>query len=160
MAKKVPITGADLMRQLEENHERVAKREARAQRLAERAKQIANDQANIIADLGVVGVNVASVYDFVGQQHAPDIALPVLVKHLKIDHHPNIREGLIRALGVPGARVVAFELLCDIFRSECDPAFRRAVANSLAGMARLEELNDLPGIEEFAALFPNAHGES
>jgi hypothetical protein len=152
------MTAEELMRQLEANPEWVAQRDARAGRHAERAKQIAADEAPIIAQLATVGVAVSSVYDFVGKQLAPDLALPILVGHLEVEHHPRIREGLIRALGIPSARKIAFGPLCDAFRTERDPTLRWVIANAFSGMARFEEVSDLPGIQEFAGLFPKRQG--
>jgi len=153
MAKKKWITAAELMRQLESNPEWVAKRDAKEARRADREKQLTADEASVVADLANVGVIVSSVYEFVGNNLPPPAALPVLVRHLRIDHHPKIREGLIRALSVPSARVIAFEILCDIFTKERDPNLRWVTANALAGMARFEEVKSLSGIEAFAALF-------
>jgi hypothetical protein len=144
-----------LMRQLEANPEWVAQRDARAARHAERGRQITADAVPIIAELASVGVTVSSVYDFIGKQDAPDLALPILVRHLQLEHHPSIREGLIRALGIPSARKIAFGPLRDAFRTERDPALRWVIANALSGMARFEEVSDLPGIQEFAELFRN-----
>ncbi len=154
MAKEDWITAEELMNQLDGDPEWVAKRDAREARRAERAKLIAADEASVVADLATVGVAITSVYDFVGKQIVPDVALPVLVQHLKVEHHPRIREGIIRALSVPSARAIAFELLCDVYRSERDPTLRWVAANALSGMARFEEVAALPGIEEFVALFP------
>jgi len=154
VARDDQITAEQLMRQLEADPEWVAKRDAREARHAERAKLIAADETSVISDLAAVGVAVSSVYDFVGNQLAPDVALPVLARHLKVEHHPRVREGIIRALGIPSARRVAFDLLCDVYRSERDSTLRWVAANALSGMARFEDVSALPGIEEFAALFP------
>jgi hypothetical protein len=154
VAKRDWITAGELMSQLEADPEWVAKRDARVARHAERAKQIAADEASIIADLAAVGVAVSSVYDFVGQQLTPGLALPVLVQHLNVEHHPRIREGLIRALGIPSARGIAFDLLCEAYRKERDPTLQWVIANALSGMAQFEEVAELPGIQEFVALFP------
>lgn len=154
MAKDDWITADELTCQLEADPEWVAKRDAKAARHAERARQLADDEAPVIAELAAVGVTVSSIYDFVGTQLAPDCALPILVRHLSMEHHPRIREGLIRALGIPSARSVAFELLCDVYRGERDPTLRWVAANALSSMARFEEVAALPGIEEFVALFP------
>jgi len=154
MARDDWITARELMRQLESDPEWVAKRDARAARHAERAKQLDADEAPLIAELASVGIAVSSVYDFVGKQLAPGRASPILVRHLGVEHHPRIREGLIRALGIPSAKVIAFDPLCDAFRKERDPALRWVIANAFSGMARFEEVADLPGIDEFVALFP------
>jgi hypothetical protein len=89
------MTAEQLMRQLEADPEWVAKRDAREARHAERSKLFAADEASVILDLAAVDVTVTSVYDFVGKQLAPDVALPVLARHLKVEHHPRVREGII-----------------------------------------------------------------
>jgi hypothetical protein len=76
-----------------------------------------------------------------------------LVRHLNTPHLRNIREGVIRALGVPAARVLAFESLRAAYQVERDPSLRWVIANALAGMVRFDEVRDLPGIEEYAKLF-------
>lgn len=154
MAKDDWITAGEQMSQLEADREWVAQRDAKAARHAERAKRLADDEAPIIAELAAVGVTVSSVYDFVGKQPAPDVALPILVRHLNVEHHERIREGLIRALSIPSARAIAFDLLRHAFLKERDPTLRWVIANAFSGMARLDEVADLPGIQEFAALFP------
>jgi hypothetical protein len=143
------------MRRLETDPKWVAERDARQARRAERAKRIEADETSIIADLEEVGVTVSSVYDFVNKQAAPRAALPILIKHLKVQHHPRVREGIIRSLGLPSARESAFVELCDAFCHERDPILRFVIANALSGMARFNEVEKLPGIEEFAALFGN-----
>lgn len=154
MAKDDWVTAEQLMRQLESDPEWVTERHAREGRHAERVKLIADDEATVVVELAAVGVAVSSVYDFVGKQLAPDAALPVLARHLSVEHHPNTREGIIRALGIPSARGIAFELLCDVYRNEREPMLRWVAANALSGMARFEEVSTLPGIEDFVALFP------
>jgi hypothetical protein len=158
VAKRDWITAEELRRQLEANPEQAARRDARAARHAEGGKQIATDEAPLIAELADVGLVVSSVYDFVGKQLAPNLALPILVRHLSVEHHPRIREGLIRALGIPSARHMALDPLCNAFRKERDPTLQWVIANALSGMARFEEVAELPGIQQFADLFSKRSG--
>ncbi len=143
MARRKAITAEELARQLESDPERVAKRDARAARLAELETTLAADEASILADLSAVGVTVSSVYDLVGTRVAPPEALPVLLRHLGVDHHERIREGLIRSLGVPGARELASGTLRAEYAKERDPGLRIAIANALAGMGDPEEFERL-----------------
>src|SRR5262245_23196466 len=124
MPKKKSITADELMNRLEADPEWVARRTARDARRAERECRLAADEASVIADLAAAGAFVSSVYDFVNGGPAPDIALPVLVRHLGVAHQDRIREGIIRALGIPSARGIAFEPLRDAFRNERDPTLR------------------------------------
>jgi hypothetical protein len=155
VAKKKQITAGELMRKLEADPEWVAKRDTRAARRAERAKQLADDQAPIVAELAAVGITVTSIYEFVGKQLAPDVALPILVRHLSLAHHETTREVLIRSLGIPSAREIAFDPLRDEYLKERDPILRWVIANAFSTMVRFDEVADLPGIEKFASLFPN-----
>ena len=153
MSRRKSVSAEELMRQLEADPKWTAQRDAKLARRAERQKRIDSDQASMIADLAAVGVCVRSVYDFVGKQAAPETALPVLVRHLNEKHLAVVREGIIRALGLPCAREIAFDSLRHAYCTERDPSLRWVIANALSGMAHLEELAELPGIEEFAALF-------
>jgi hypothetical protein len=156
MAKKRWITAEELVRQLESDPEWLAQRAARDARHAARAKRLAADEASLVAELRSVGVPVTSVGEFVGKQIAPMAAIPVLLRHLDVEHMPVIREMIIRALGVPGARQMAFDRLCRAYCEERDPSIQWLIANALSGMARLEELSALPGIEKYAGLFVSA----
>lgn len=153
MANRDWISAGELMRHLENDPEWVAKRTAKDSRRIERARALTADEAPIILELASVGITVSSVYDFVGKQPASEVAIPILIRHLSVEHHERIREGLIRGLSRPSARKLAFEPLRNAFLEERDPALRWVLANALSSMARLGEVEDLPGIEAFAALF-------
>jgi hypothetical protein len=141
------------MRQLEADPEWVAKRDTRETRNADRASRIQVDEKPILDDLAAIGITVSSVYDFVGKQAAPVASFPVLLRHLNIGHQQVVREGIIRALGLPSARGVAFEPLCIEYSKETDSNLRWVIANALSGMASFNELAHLPGIAEFSGLF-------
>ena len=153
MARDHGITAQELMDRLRSDPRWVAESAARDARRAERSERLRADEASLLADLARVGVRAATVYDFVGGGPTPPEALPVLVRHLDSGHLPAIREGVIRALSISDARAVAFVPLHAAYRSEGDPSVRWVIANALASMARLEELSELPGIDEYAALF-------
>jgi hypothetical protein len=132
----------------------VADQQARDARHAATAARLKADEVSILDELAAVGIEVGSVYDFVGRSIAPPEAIRVLIRHLKYSHDPRIREGIFRALGVPSAREVAFEPLRAAYIVEHDPSMRWVIANSLSGMAQYHEVRELPGIEQYADLFP------
>lgn len=152
MAKCRTVTAEEFMRELQADSEYLAMRAAKDAQHAERSERIAADEAPLLAELAQAGVVASSVFDFVGRRPAPSAAHPVLVAHLRLNHHARVREGIIRALGVPTARQLAFEPLRAAYLAE-PHAGRWVIANALAGMARLDEVADLPGIEEYSALF-------
>ncbi|MBX9681086.1 MAG: hypothetical protein K2X38_20200 [Gemmataceae bacterium] len=133
----------------------------RLERRAARTARLAADEEPIIAELvAAVGVAVVSVYDFVGERIAPGEAIPILTRHLGIKHEPNVREGIIRALGIPTARDLAFKPLRDAYPLERDPTWQWVIANALAGMASFEEVADLPRIDQYEKLFPKRRRSS
>ena len=115
-----------------------------------------DDERQLVAELGGVGLSVSSVYAFVGKSVplTPSAAAPVLVKHLSLPHMRVVREGIIRALACSHLRSPAFEALKAGFIETTDPMERWLFANALAAMATLEELRpQLAGIQEYAGLF-------
>jgi hypothetical protein len=153
MGKRSGITAEELMKQLNADPKWVAEQEQREARHAASAARLKADEAPILSDLAAAGIEVASVYDFLKTPLKPPEAVTVLVRHLDTPHLRNVREGVFRALGVPVARALAFESLRDAYRDERDPTLRWVIANALAGMARFEEVRELPGIEEYVKLF-------
>jgi hypothetical protein len=153
MGKRRWITAEELMKQLHADPQWVAEQQQREARHATSTARLKADEAAILSDLTAAGIEVASVYDFLKIPSRPPGAVAVLVRHLDTPHLRNVREGVIRALGVPAARALAFEPLRAAYRVESDPTLRWVIANALAGMARFEEVRELPGIDEYAKLF-------
>ena len=141
------------MRQLEADPKWVANNAAREARRAARETQFRAEEAPIVTELAAAGVAAESVGDFVGKRAAPSEAIPILVRHLGMQYSPAVREAMIRAIGVPWARAMAFEMLCTSFREERDEYVRFVIANALSGMARFDEVRELPGIQTHEALF-------
>jgi hypothetical protein len=150
-AKRKPETAAELMARLEADPEWCKRREERDARYRERGRQLAENQAPLVADLRAAGFAVNSVYDLV---NSPDPnAIPVLAAHLGEPYHDRIREGLIRALSLPQARDHVGQQMQSLFQSETDPSLQFAIANALSQMYPLSEIEHLQGINEFEGLF-------
>jgi hypothetical protein len=141
------------MKQLNADPQWVGEQERREACQVAAAAKLKADEAPILSELAFTGIEVASVYDILKAPSRSPQAVAVLVRHLDTPHLRNVREGVIRALGVPAARALAFESLRAAYRGERDPTLRWVIANALAGMARFEEVRELPGIEEYVKLF-------
>lgn len=123
------------------------RREQDAKRAEFRA-MLDRDQAALVQELRDVGVHVAmnnipgqeyagppnSVWDLVNSSISYPEAIPVLIRHMGIEHHPRIQEGIVRALAVVEARDVATERLIEEFVSIDDPDsnYKWAVGLALA----------------------------
>lgn len=141
------------MRELEADSEYMARIRAQDAERVELARLCALDQAELLSELGAIGIVAESVYDFVNAGGAPVAAVPVLVAHLDRVHHPRIWEGIVRALSVRHARDMALTRLVRVYRAERDAGRRWVLANAIGSMARFSEVADLDGIEEYRALF-------
>ena len=138
--KKVK-TAAQLLAQLAQDHEYQHLREKQERELNERAAVYRDDEAAMISELHSLGYNIESVWDFVNSKNRYvflrkfhgryDSAYPILVKHLSIEHHPRVREGIIRALTEKGANEAASEALLREFELETDPQLRWVLADAL-----------------------------
>jgi hypothetical protein len=129
----------------------------RETRRAAREAQFRAEEAPIITDLASAGVSADSVGNFVGKRAAPPDAIPVLIRHLGLWYSHQVSDTIIRAVGVPWARAAAFEMFCASFRAEVYQNLRFAIANSLSGMARFDELRELPDIQEYGVIFSPNH---
>ncbi len=110
------------MRELESDPEWVAKREERERQQAKLRAVLDADELELVREICDVGYQVTSVWDLVNNTPHPHLkrnfvgeypaAYPILLKHLGMEHHPRIREGIIRALTVPdGGNDVAWNYL-------------------------------------------------
>jgi len=60
--------------------------------------ELAKEKKILVDDLRRAGINVNSVYDLVDSKASLRAAIPVLIKHLRIKHHPRIKEEIIGVL--------------------------------------------------------------
>ena len=147
------MIAAEVARQLEANPEYVAQRRAQDAATEALERACAADEMDLLVALRAIGVTVGSVFDFVNGGGAPASAVPLLVEHLERPHHPRIWDGIVRSLSVRHARDLALPALCRAYRAEIDPNRRWVIANGLGSMAKLTEVSDLEGIDEYRALF-------
>jgi hypothetical protein len=123
------------------------------ERVAALAAACALDERELLLELRDAGVRVTSVWDFIAVGGATPAAVPILVAHLSRGHHERIWQGIVRALSVAHARGAALGVLSDLYRAETDRNRRWLLANAIGAMAELEEVRDLPDIEDYHSVF-------
>ncbi|REJ69683.1 MAG: hypothetical protein DWQ31_03505 [Planctomycetota bacterium] len=114
-------TAEDFMNELRADPDYQRRRAEKDRKRRELSALLTEDEKTLVADLAAVGVQVASVWDLVNTSDRYPAAIPVLLQHLKMDHHRRTREGITRALITPDARGVATRQLVRLFQ-ELDDA--------------------------------------
>ncbi|RVU30952.1 hypothetical protein [Neptunomonas marina] len=156
--KKGSMTAAELMANLEDDPEYLARRAVKEAEIEKLSEECRVDEALLIEELNHVGVSVVSVWDLVNNAPHPllerkfsgsyEIAYPILVNHLRVPHHYRIREGIIRALSERAARKLASAPLLEQLATESNRQHRWVIANALEIMLPRSELDRHPQIEE------------
>jgi predicted Zn-dependent protease len=135
------MKASDLMKMLEADPEYQEMRKRKDLELKEREALLAADERGLIEELAEAGYEIESVWDFVNSNNRYEFlrkfeggyrsAYSILVKHLNIDHHRRIREGIIRALTEKDANETASEALLAAFYQEQDSNLKWVLANAL-----------------------------
>jgi predicted Zn-dependent protease len=135
------MKASDLMKKLEADPEYQEMLRRKDLELKEREVLLAADERGLIEELSEAGYEVESVWDFVNNNNRYEFlrkfeggytrAYSIFVKHLDIEHHPRIREGIIRALTEKDANETASEALLAAFYQEQDSNLKWVLANAL-----------------------------
>jgi HEAT repeat protein len=133
---KGPVTAEELMAKLQSNPEWVEKMESREQWRRARKRRFRELEQPLVADLATVGYRVDSVWDLVNTREPYPEAIPVLLRHLKrTEYHPDIRQGIARALTCRDPQVKgAIPELLEAFRRDPDPSLngpKWAIGNAI-----------------------------
>lgn len=126
---------------------------AQRHRVEELAAACAADEHGLLRELRDHEIHVTSVWDFIASGGAPPRAVPILVAHLSVTHHERVWEGIVRALAVKHARAAALGVLSELYRVETTRTRRAALAHAIGAMARIDEVGDLPDIENYHSSF-------
>lgn len=151
------MTAAELMSQLNVDPEFLARKELEEAKIEQLSAACRDDEVGLVAELNELALNVESVWDLVNNA-AHDFlkrnftgsyenAYPVLVRHLKHEHHPRIREGIIRALSERNARGAAAAALLEELADESLQSHRWVIANALKTMLSKPEVENHPEID-------------
>ncbi len=94
-------TAAELMAELSHDKSFDNIKQKKAEKIKSLENFFALDEKSIITELLGIGFEVKSVWDFVNSPNNYDEAIPVLIRHLDIYHHPRVLSGILRALAIP-----------------------------------------------------------
>ena len=117
MAKRRRITAEQLLAELATDRKFVELQSAEDMELRREEKQLARAQAPLLRDLNAAGAHLESVWNLVNTRRKYPTLIPVLLKHLDRKYPGKIREGIARALAVPGA-VIGWNQLLRNFVAE------------------------------------------
>ncbi len=143
------MTAGELADQLRADPAAVVQRARRDSESAARTAVYRAEQAEMLAELRKVGIDIQLVSDLVNTSTNYGQAIPILVKHLPRPYSEATREGIARALAVPEARAW-WSILLDEYRSA--PATRgrasvkEGLAAALAATASDEVIGDLVAV--------------
>jgi hypothetical protein len=103
------------------------------------------DEQGLVSELRSVDRNVSSVWDLVNAKDSYPAAIPILLRHLEQEHHPRIREGIVRALITKDARGAAAPQLLRMFKSltSNDGDLKYVVALAIAATATSNEIDEI-----------------
>ncbi len=111
-----PLTAAEFLAELAKDDEFVQRERNRVEKAEARGRNLARQEAPLVAALSNAGVEVRSVYDLV-MNDTPAAAIPILWEHLHKDYDVRILEGIARAMATPLAAPFFEELLEDFLRA-------------------------------------------
>jgi hypothetical protein len=139
--RKTPKTAAELAAELEGDAKWVAERDRRDRELEAFAEVLRADEALMVAEIRAAGYDVDSVWDLVNNVPHPVLerrftggyvdAYPILVRHLRLPHHPRIREGVIRALTVRDGGPLVEAALLSALQEETRAELKWVLGNAL-----------------------------
>jgi hypothetical protein len=105
MARQKPMTAEQFLAELARDPQAQKRIEERNAPIRERAKFLLKAEAPLVAALNKAGARINSIDDLINTKDKYLELVPTLLEHLDHDYPPEIREGIARALAVPGARI-------------------------------------------------------
>jgi len=139
------LTAAELLAQLENDRDFVARREEQDRAVRAKADAMRTEEAPLVCELQAAGYDVESVWDFVNTSRSYPDAIPILMSHLSRPYSSPLREGIARALGTPAA-MGSWDVLIARYRSERDLRVKDGLAAAIAAIADDSVLDSLVGL--------------
>jgi hypothetical protein len=128
------VTAAELLAQLEKDPAFVARRNDQERRRQANAEALRAEESPLISELEAAGYEVGSVWDLANSESDYRDLVPLLLSHLARPYASAIREGIARALGIPGA-IGQWAILRDRYEAETDPRVKDGLAAALSAVA-------------------------
>jgi len=93
-------TAAELMAELAKNKGFQENQASSNEILEARRRLYQEDQKGLLNELSTLGFELSSIWDFVNSENSYWEAIPTLIKHLSIEHHPRVLSGILRSLAI------------------------------------------------------------
>jgi len=158
----------ELMEELARNKKFQNEKSLREKAQTELENRIKADEQILIVDLSNVGININTVWDFVNSENNSYCydALPVLVTHLRQQHHPKVIAGIARSLAVKELSddECLWNTLCQMYseiqsdeniKEPSERGAQEAIAVALEALSTKERVVDLKQLIEKT---PNGDG--
>jgi len=147
-------TAAELMAELNNDPEYQKRIKEEDEARAEYWRTHGLDRIELLSDLKEAGFELESVWDFVNRKNDYAEAIPVLIKHLKIKHHPRVLEGVVRSLAIRdlSSDTELWDTLVELYESTpsdesitepCERGLQQGVAVALDVLATEDRIGDL-----------------
>jgi hypothetical protein len=98
------ITAIELMKKLNQDKEYQEKQQERANKMKLLEIVYEEDEIFLISELKSIGLEVNSVWDLVNRKNDYMEAVPILINHIGVKHHPRILSGIVRSLAIPALK--------------------------------------------------------
>jgi hypothetical protein len=122
-------------------------RKAHDESALERSRiELSDAEAPLVKELGSVGITVSSVWDLVNTSSSYKLAIPTLLKHLRMPYPDAIIAGIARALGTQDAREYGWKIIVDQYVKTdpiTNPRAKEGLAVALAGASDDSVIGDL-----------------
>lgn len=142
MTKKT-VTAAELMARLNADPKFVAERDAREAKRLESVAEHRRAEAPLVDELRSAGFQVQSAWDLVNTPGSYPKAVPILLAHLSRPYPAAVREGIARALAVPDAKAVGWDVLIRLYRGESEERVKDGLAAAIAAAADDDVIGDV-----------------
>jgi hypothetical protein len=142
MKKRKWKTAAEAMAEFEKDPAFVERRRQREEERRRAEEADARAEAPIVEELRKAAVPVGSIWDLVNSLNTYAQSLPILLDHLQRPYPDAVREGLARAVAVPGARF-AWPLLVRLYGQEQGQRAKHGLAVALSNIVDDETLDEL-----------------
>lgn len=107
--------------------------------------EIRKTAEDLVKELQTIYSNVNSVWDLVNTKVKYPELIPILTKHLTKEYHPNIKEGIVRALTVKEAKGIACRVIIDEYKKASKDNFYYAwsYGNTMKVIITKDYLNEI-----------------
>jgi hypothetical protein len=145
-------TAAELLKELESDPEYKRKKKSQANKIEWLNVELSKDEKRLVSELNKsliqIECRVDSVWDLVNSVNSYQVVYQILNKHLDLEHHKRIREGIIRALTVKDVGKNIKENFIRHFKGETDPELKWLISNALKTIMSPKELANYPDFLE------------